>query len=129
MNSGSSGTPRARPRATLVGHSRGGEDAVGWAFWGRGVEGRGRWAFWGGGGAVPTVDLGGGGVLGAAQRDQQGGAEPLEGPDPAGALERRNRRGERRKEVIGRHRIEHVADVVVGGNAADAEQGLAVRAA
>src|SRR4051794_12119268 len=56
-------------------------------------------------------------------------AEPPEGRDPARAFEPRNRLAESREEVIGRDRIEHVADVIVAGNAGDAEQGLAVRAA
>ena len=75
------------------------------------------------------MDLRGAVVLGAVERDQQVRTKPLEGLDPAGALERRNRLPEGRKQVIGRDRIERVADVIVGRDAGDPEQGLAVRAA
>ena len=116
MNSGSSGTTWARPGATMVAHSRVWKDSVGWPFRVR-VEQCRQWTL--------------------AERWYSVPSSAISRCEPSrwkarfrlGALERRNRRGERRKEVIGRHRIEHVADVVVGGNAADAEQGLAVRAA
>jgi hypothetical protein len=55
-------------------------------------------------------------------------AKPPERRKPAGALERRNHLVEHRKEVIGRDRVEHGADVVVGRDTAHAEQRLAVRA-
>src|SRR3954466_1500889 len=51
-------------------------------------------------------------------------------PSGSGAFQMRQRINIREHFWRGNaHRIEHVADVVVGGNAADAEQGLAVRAA
>jgi len=75
-----------------------------------------------------TVDLGGAVVLGAVERDQHVRSEPPERRKPAGALERRDHRAEHRKQVIGRDRVKQGADVVVGRDAAHAEQRLAVRA-
>jgi hypothetical protein len=95
----------------------------------QGVEILGRLTFPGAGGAVRTLDLRRAVVLGTVERDQHVRTEPPESLDPAGALERRNRLAKAREQVIGRDRIEHGADVIVAGDAVDAEQGLAVRAA
>src|SRR3954469_25084049 len=92
------------------------------------VEVLGRLAGAGAPRAVRAMDPGGAMVLGAVERDQHVRAKPPERRKPAGALERRNHLGEHRKEVIGRDRVEHGADVVVGRDTAHAEQRLAVRA-
>jgi hypothetical protein len=93
-----------------------------------GVEVLGRLAGAGAGRAVRTVDLGGAVVLGAVERDQHVRAEPPERLKPAGALEHRDNLAEHGKEPIGRDRVEHGADVIVGRDGAHAEQALAVRA-
>jgi hypothetical protein len=67
-------------------------------------------------------------VLGAVERDQHVRAEPPEAliPPERSSAATASRKPE---QVIGRDRIEHGADVIVAGDAVDAEQGLAVRAA
>jgi hypothetical protein len=54
-------------------------------------------------------------------------AEAPERLQPAGLLQHAQRRLEGREQPLGRHRIEHGADVVVGRDARDPEQRLAVR--
>ena len=56
-------------------------------------------------------------------------AQPLEGGKPTRGLQMRDNVPEQAEEVLRRHRIEQGADVAVGGDLLDAEQGLAVRAA
>src|SRR3982750_3687439 len=116
MNSGSSGTTWARPGATMVAHSRVWKDSGGWPFRVR-VEQCRQWTLAERWYSVPSS---------AISRWEPSRWKALIPPERSSAATAAANAG---KEVIGRHRIEHVADVVVGGNAADAEQGLAVRAA
>ena len=67
-------------------------------------------------------------ILGAVQRDQHVATQPAE----HGGRRRSSscaRSAEYRMQQRRRGRVEHVADVVVGGDFGDAEQALAVRAA
>jgi hypothetical protein len=95
----------------------------------KGVEVLGGLAGTGAGRAGRAVDLGRAVVLGAIQRDQHARAQALEGREPARALQVTDHLVEHGKQVIGRDRVEHAADVAVTGDAAHPEQGVGVGAA
>src|SRR6476469_2183360 len=115
MNSGSSGTTWAWPGATMVAHTIVWKCSVGWPARVH-LEQFGQWILVERWYSVPSS------AISTCEPSRRNAAKP------AGALERRNHLVEHGKEVIGRDRVEHGADVVVGRDTAHAEQRLAVRA-
>jgi hypothetical protein len=68
-------------------------------------------------------------VFGAIERDQDMLAELPQGREPTMFFQLADDLAKEREELLGRHRIEQGADVVVGRDPRDAEQRLGIRAA
>jgi hypothetical protein len=75
---------------------------------------------------VRTIDGLGTEIFGAVEGNQHMTVGAAELFKPAGLFQRRKHCGERRIEQRRRRRIEHGANMIVGGNFGDAKQTLAV---
>src|SRR4051794_1261427 len=131
MNSGASGTTWVCPGATMVAARRVWKYSVGWPARVR-VEQCGQWTRVDRWYSVPSSAISAchpARSARAIQRDQRARAQALEGREPARALQVTDHLVEPGKQVIGRDRVEHAADVAVTGDAAHPEQGVCVGAA
>jgi len=78
--------------------------------------------------AMRAADLLRGEELRAVERDQDMPVKAAEEAQAPAFLKQFERPVEKRKQMIGRNRIEHVTDVIVGGDALHAEERFTIRA-
>ena len=76
--------------------------------------------------ALRAVDFVGAEILGSVEGDQHVPIEPAKGVEAASVIQFVDDRGEHRVQQLRLGRIQHGADVVVGGDPGQLEQGLTV---
>jgi hypothetical protein len=74
------------------------------------------------------MQLGGAKIFRAVERDQHVMVQPTESREPAAGLQHLHRMGKSRMEALRRHRVQHIANMVVARNPRHPEQRLAIRA-